>query len=70
MENNNAFKKGFDQVKNGDTKDVQQEIMDVLGIVSTSAWYNRLYGKVIPNKVEIELIEKIFLKHGITDVWG
>jgi len=70
MESNNGFKKGFDKVKNGDARTVRQDIKDALGIKSSSTWYNRLYGTVIPNKVEVEAIEKIFLEHGITDVWG
>lgn len=70
MENTNAFFKGWLQITNGSSKQVKEEIMRALEITTTGAWYNRLYGKVIPNKEEVEKIEKIFSEHGITEVWG
>ena len=70
MKNSNSFKKGFKQIKNGDIRTVRQKLMEALSIKASSTWYSRLYGKVIPNKVEIEKIEKIFAKYGITDIWG
>ena len=68
--NKNSFQKGIGQIKKNDLLKVKQDIMKVTGITSKASWYNRLYGRTIPNKVEVEAIEKIFLKHGITDIWG
>jgi len=68
--NKNSFQKGIGQVKKDDFLQVKQAIMEVTGITSKASWYNRLHGRIIPNKVEAEAIEKIFLDHGITDVWG
>jgi hypothetical protein len=70
MENTNAFKKGFDKIQNGDTKNVRQKIMEALSITTTGAWYNRLYGRVIPNVEEAKKIESIFSEYGISDIWG
>ena len=33
-------------------------------------FYNRLNGKVIPKVTEAEVIEGIFAKYGVIEVWG
>jgi hypothetical protein len=70
MENTNAFKKGFNKVQNGDTKEVKKKIMEALSITVVSSWYNRLKGKIIPNIEEVKKIETIFSEYGISDIWG
>jgi len=47
--NKNSFQKGIGQVKKNDLLKVKQSIMKVTGITSKASWYNRLYGKIIPN---------------------
>ena len=41
MDNSNSFRKGFFQVQNGHSKQVKNQIMEVLGITSNHAWYHQ-----------------------------
>ena len=68
--NKNSFQKGMRQIKNGDVAEIKKKILGELKLTSKMSWYNRLYGKTIPNKEEVEKIEKIFSKYGVTEVWG
>jgi len=71
-ENMYSFKKGFGHVQNKDVSSAKRDIMKVLGISSRAQWYQRLYGKVIPNVEEKENIEKVFSKYRVkqSDIWG
>lgn len=64
-----SFKRGWGKVPNKLTKTVRLEIMELLDI-NRSNFYNRLNGDVEPRVSEAANIEKIFLNHGITDIWG
>lgn len=71
MENiNYSFKKGYNQVPVGKVKEVKAELMQELGIKSDPSWLTRLRGNYDPKVSDIRAIERVFSKHGITDVWG
>jgi hypothetical protein len=65
-----SFRRGYDQLKRGEYLEVRREIMDALNITTEMSFYNRLNGKVIPKVTEAEVIEGIFAKRGILEVWG
>lgn len=65
-----SFKKGFRQLPVCKTKEVQQAIMEALGITARMTWYDRLNGRIEPRVSEAESIEKIFHQHNITEIWG
>jgi hypothetical protein len=70
MDKRFSFKKGFGQVKNKDVPAVKREIKEALGIESRYAWGKRLKGEVEPKITEVEAIETIFKKYGVTKIWG
>ena len=65
-----SFRRGYDQLQRKDILSAKKEIMEALGITSDIGFYNRLNGKVIPKVTEAEIIEGIFAKRGILEVWG
>lgn len=65
-----SFKKGWNQLKQGDVEQCRNKLMDALGLTSTPPFYQRLNGKVEPKVTEAEAIERIFAEYGITEVWG
>ncbi len=65
-----SFRRGYDQLKRSEYLDVRREIMEALGITTEMAFYNRMNGKIIPKVTEAEIIEGIFAKRGILEVWG
>lgn len=65
-----SFRRGYDQLQRKDIQAAKREIMDALEITSDIGFYNRLNGKVIPRVTEAEVIESIFAKYGVIEVWG
>lgn len=65
-----SFRKGYDQARRDDYLSIRQEIMEGLNIKTVMAFYNRLNGKVVPKVSEAIIIEGIFAKRGILEVWG
>lgn len=72
IQNNYSFKKGMGLVASKDVRLAKDEIMKALGITSRTQWYQRLYGKIVPNIEEVAAIEQIFLKYKVktTEIWG
>ena len=65
-----SFRRGYDQLQRKDIVAAKREIMEALKITSDIGFYNRLNGKVIPKVTEAEVIESIFAKYGVIEVWG
>lgn len=65
-----SFKKGWNQLKVGDTLKVRQKIMEALGLNVPSSFYYRLNGRCEPTISEAKAIEAVFKEYGITKVWG
>ena len=65
-----SFRRGYDQLQRKDVVAAKKELMEALGLSSNIGFYNRLNGKVIPKVTEAEIIEGIFAKRGILEVWG
>ncbi len=64
------FRKGWDQVPGGKQPAIKAGIMTGLGIKTRAAWLKRLDGAVEPTVSEAQFLERLFRKHGITDIWG
>lgn len=71
-ENIYSFKKGFGLIPHKDIRRAKKEIMDSLKITSRTQWYQRLYGKIVPNIEEKEAIENIITKYKVkqSEIWG
>lgn len=69
---NYSFKKGFNKIPKELQNEAKEEIMKSLGITSSTQWYVRLNGKVVPNVIEKELIENIIRQYNIKlkDIWS
>lgn len=65
-----AFVKGWKRVPQADMIRVKIEVMQVFNIVSDAAWLRRLKGQVTPNVEQMQAVEAVFKKHGITKIWG
>lgn len=67
-----GFRKGYDQLKQKDVPDAKKELIEALGIRETNrvSWGNYLNGNTEPKASQAAAVEAIFLKYGITDVWG
>lgn len=65
-----AFKKGWNQVPQGKTKEVRSEIMHRLGINSTQAFYSRMRGVPELRVSQASQVAEVFAVYGITDIWG
>ena len=65
-----SFRRGYEQLKKGEYLEVRREIMEALNITTEMSFYNRLNGKVIPKVTEAEIIEEIFARYGVIEVWG
>jgi hypothetical protein len=65
-----SFEKGWENRKSKDTEAIMSEIMEALGITSRFGWKIRLLGRVEPKVTEVERIEAVFAKYGISDIWG
>lgn len=70
MDNNFSFRKGWKQLKNGDTAVVREKIITALGLQCRTSFYPRLNGEYEPKISEAQAIEAIFAEYGITDIWG
>jgi hypothetical protein len=65
-----SFMMGYNQVQRKDCIQVRTEIMQALNITTTQGWRDRLFGRVEPRVSEARVIEVIFAKYGVTDIWG
>lgn len=45
-------------------------MMAAFGIDAYSQFYSRMRGEVEPRKSQIEAIESVFAKYGVTEIWG
>lgn len=70
--NSFSFRKGFEQVRQKDVKDVREKLTKVIGIKLNNrmSWSKWLNGKVEPKVTQKEAIEKVFAEYGIKEVWG
>lgn len=64
-----SFKKGFGQIQQKDANLVKDEIMEALNLKSRGSWHLRLNGAIEPKISEVKLIEGIFHKYGVTEIW-
>lgn len=65
-----SFARGWAQVRQCDVAKVQSELMDALGVKTIQAFRNRRNGSVEPKVSEVKVIEGVFAKYGIKNVWG
>ena len=65
-----AFVTGWSQVPPYCRDMVMQQLMEAFGISSKAQFYARMRGEVEPRKSQIEGIEAVFNRYGITVIWG
>lgn len=58
------------KVKNRDMRQCRSDLMAALDLKTRRAFLQRLYGNVEPRISEYQVIEAVFAKYGITDIWG
>lgn len=64
-----SFRKGYRKLTLNDSAVVREELKESLGL-NNNSFYRRLRGEVEPKITEVERIENIFSKYGVTDIWG
>ena len=65
-----AFVTGWSQVPPYCRDMVMQQLMEAFGIGSKVQFYARMRGEVEPRKSQIEGVEAVFNRYGITVIWG
>lgn len=65
-----AFVTGWSQVPPYCRDMVMQQLMEAFGIRSKVQFYSRMRGEVEPRKSQIEGVEAVFNRYGITVIWG
>ena len=70
MDNKFSFTRGWSQVRRCDIANIKVDLMAALNIKNRVSFYDRLTGKVEPRISEVQSIESVFAKYGITDVCG
>lgn len=51
-------------------REFHQKIKDLFKYKNMTSFFNRVHGTKKLTKEEIEAVEKIFAKYGITEIWG
>jgi len=64
-----SFKRGYNNLPRKHLNEVRQEITEALGLTRES-FYRRLRGEVEPKVSEAQIIEDIFNRYNITNIWG
>lgn len=67
---NYSFKKGYRKLRVCDVENFRADAMKTLGDITEQTFRNRLNGKVVPRMDEVNAIETLFKKYGVTDIWG
>ena len=65
-----SFRKGYNKASRSDYLKIRAEIMDIFGWTTTQSFYLHLNGQLEPRMSEVPIIEGVFAKYGITDIWG
>ncbi len=65
-----AFLRGWKQVRQGDVRQCREDVMKALGLTTRMAFHQRLNGNVEPRVSEAKIIEEVFARYGVTDIWG
>lgn len=66
-----SFRNGLGQVPNGKIPECRDELMVALKIKTRASYYRRLNGTIIPRLDQVQAIEAVFAKFGITkNIWG
>lgn len=65
-----AFITGWSQVPPCYRDMVMEQLMEAFGVNSKVQFYARMRGEVEPRKSQIEGVEAVFNKYGITKIWG
>jgi transcriptional regulator with XRE-family HTH domain len=65
-----SFKKGFGQVQQKDVPAVRNELMKALGVSSRMSLSKYMRGLTEPKITQVQAVEKVFHRYGITDIWG
>ena len=65
-----AFVHGMNRVPMMDVVKCKNELCATMGWNNRTSWYNHLYERIEPRVSEAKVIESVFAKYGVKDVWG
>ncbi len=65
-----SFRRGYNKAARRDFRAIRAELMNVFGWTTTQSFYQHMSGQIEPRMSEIPIIEGVFAKFGITDIWG
>ena len=69
--NSASCKKGYMQIRKCDEEQFRAEFMQIFNIRTKQSFYNRINGKPEPKISEVEKINSLFRKYGVTaNIWG
>jgi hypothetical protein len=70
--NKYSFKRGWKELKYSDRKEAMKDIMNILNIKTVVSFHRRKRGEPIPRMDEVEKIESVFVKYGVSQnkIWG
>ena len=66
-----SCKRGYNQLRRCDEEAFRVEFMQIFNIRTRNSFYNRINGKPEPKISEVEKINSLFRKYGVTaNIWG
>ncbi|WP_313386942.1 hypothetical protein [Chishuiella sp.] len=66
-----SFENGIDQIKSKDSISFRKQVMKQLSIASSNAYYKRIKGHRGHSLAEVEAINSLFKKFGVTEnIWS
>ena len=66
-----SCKSGYRQLRKSDEEKFRAEFMEIFKIRTRNSFYSRLNGKPEPKMSEIQKIDQLFRKYGVTtNIWG
>lgn len=69
--NTASCKSGYRQLRKSDEENFRAEFMEIFNIRTRNSFYSRLNGRPEPKMSEIQKINNLFRKYGVTaNIWG
>lgn len=65
-----GFSKGWRKANEDQKKALMEGLKKIFEVTTSQAVYSRIRGDVDIKRLQITPIEKLFSRHGISDIWG
>lgn len=65
-----GFNKGYMQLRQMDVKKAKAELQEALGIANEVSFRSYRYGNIEPKATQAYKVTAVFVKYGITEIWG